>query len=454
MGHFTCRPLTFLITGFGWLLLSSLVGLAILIGLVHGTPLPSWLRVVHVHAILIGGILQLMIGGLLASLPSDTQSSHAGSNSRPWLFATLNAATVLLLVGFGLGKMMVVGGAGIILIGAIASIAPVAWHYARQSHTHIAGSSWLYRFSLISLLVGLTISVAMAFQFVQEYYAHARLLHLHLILLGFVTMALIGATHRLLPIVLNADLYSLNLARFVTVALPVGFAILIGGFITSSLHLELAVGGLLILSIGLYAYNLLRTWIGSGHPGNAASDHLLIATLFLVLMMIMGVLVGANFLPQPQALPFGSLHLAAYTHMALIGFILQSVFGALSYGIPEILAADRTVNRKKQEPYREQLAAIIDRWRAVQLIGLSLGTMGFGLLATLTWSVPLSSPAIQIATWVTVGLLLGSLTIFTAKLAWALGVMPSGAVVVLPNKRLKELAGTERIDPQMRNIAS
>ena len=68
MGRLSCRPLTFLITGFSWLLLSSLVGLAILIGLVHGTPLPSWLRLVHVHATLIGGILQLMIGGLLASL--------------------------------------------------------------------------------------------------------------------------------------------------------------------------------------------------------------------------------------------------------------------------------------------------------------------------------------------------------------------------------------------------
>ena len=45
MGRFSFRPLTFLITGFCWLLLSSLVGLAILIGLAHGTPLPSWLRV-------------------------------------------------------------------------------------------------------------------------------------------------------------------------------------------------------------------------------------------------------------------------------------------------------------------------------------------------------------------------------------------------------------------------
>lgn len=445
MGRFSFRPLTFLITGFCWLLLSSLVGLAVMIGLVHGTPLPSWLRLVHVHAVLIGGILQLMIGGLLASRSINSQSGQFASDSRPGLFATLNAGTILLLLGFGFGNMKIVGGAGIVLIGAIVSITPVTWQYARQSQAQSTGSSWLYRFSLISLLVGLVISVAMAFQFVQQYYAHARLLHLHLILLGFVTMAMIGATHRILPIVLNAELYSLKIARFVMVVLPAGFAVLIGGFITSSLHLELAVGGLLILSIGLYAYNLLRTWIGSGHPGNAASDHLLIATFFLVFMMVMGVLVGANFFPQPPMLPFGSLHLAAYTHMALIGFILQTVIGALSYGMPEILAASRITSWKKQGPYRDQLAAIMDRWRAVQLIGLSLGTMGFGLLAALTWNFPLSSLSIQIASWVTVGLLLGSLTIFTAKLAWAFGVSPSGIVASLPNKILKE--STSAIDP-------
>jgi len=425
MGRLTFCPLTFLITGFSWLLLSSLVGLAILIGLVHGTPLPSWLRVVHVHATLIGGILQLMIGGLFASLSQTSQSDRTPSNSHPGLFIALNAATVGLLVGFGLGNMKIVGVAGTVVIGAVASIAAVAWREGRPNLTQPASPSWLYRFSLLALLGGLAMGVAMAFRLMPEYYAHARLLHLHVILLGFVTMAMIGATHRLLPITLNAELYSPRIARFVMVLLPAGFAVLIGGFITSSLHLELAIGGLLVLSIGLYAYNLLRTWVGSGHPGNTASDHLLVATLFLVLMMIMGVLVGANFLPQLPMLPFGSLHLAAYTHMALIGFILQTVLGALSYGIPEILAASRVASRKKQGPYRDQLAAIMDRGRTVQLTGLSLGAMGFGVLATMTWNFPLSSLSIQIATWVTVGLLLGSLTLFTAKLAWALGVRPS-----------------------------
>jgi hypothetical protein len=424
MGRITCRPLTFLITGFGWLLLSSLVGLAILIGLIHGTPLSPLLRQIHVHAVLIGGILQLIVGGLLAALSTSSQSDRTSSNSHVALFTTLNAATVGLLIGFGLGNMMIVGAAGIVVMGAVASLATVAWQYAGQSPTEPASPSWFYRFSLIALLGGLAIGVMMAFQLMPEYYAHARLLHLHLILLGFVTTAMIGATHRLLPIILNAGLYSPRLARLTMGLLPAGFVILIGGFITSSLRLELVIGTLIVLSIGLYAYNLLRTWMDSGHPGNAASDHLLVATFFLVLMMIMGVLVGANFLPQLPLFPFGSLHLAAYTHLALLGFISQTVFGALSYGIPELLAASRITSRKKQGPYRDQLVAIMDRWRTVQLTGLSMGTMGFGVLATMTWNFSLNSLPIQIATWVTIGLLLSSLTVFTAKLAWAFGIRP------------------------------
>jgi hypothetical protein len=50
--------------------------------------------------------------------------------------------------------------------------------------------------------------------------------------------------------------------------------------------------------------------------------------------------------------------------------------------------------------------------------------MGFGVLAAMTWNFTLNSLPMQIATWVTVGLLLSSLTLFTAKLAWAFGVRP------------------------------
>ena len=265
----------------------------------------------------------------------------------------------------------------------------------------------------------------MTFRLMPEYYAHARLLHLHLILLGFVTVTLAGLLHRLLPVVLQTELYNPFLSRLVMWVIPAGFAILLGGFVTSSLRLELAVGVLLVLGVGLYAYNLFRTWVKSGHPGTAASDHLLLAIFFLVLTMPMGVLIGANFIPELPVLPIGSLHLAAYTHMTLIGFMVHTLCGALSYGIPVLLAESRVPSQKKRGPYRDRLDAIMNRWRSVQLAGLSLGTMGLGVIAALTWNFPLTSLYVQLATWTTAGLLLAGLTLFAAKLAWAFGMDPT-----------------------------
>ena len=58
-------PLSFCFTGLGWLVLSSILGLAILIGLIRGTPLPPWVRMLHVHAVLVGGVAQIILGGFL-----------------------------------------------------------------------------------------------------------------------------------------------------------------------------------------------------------------------------------------------------------------------------------------------------------------------------------------------------------------------------------------------------
>jgi hypothetical protein len=51
--------------------------------------------------------------------------------------------------------------------------------------------------------------------------------------------------------------------------------------------------------------------------------------------------------------------------------------------------------------------------------------MALSVLAALTWSMPLGSLYVQTTVWVAAGLLLASLTLFTAKLAWAVGLRPS-----------------------------
>ena len=126
-------------------------------------------------------------------------------------------------------------------------------------------------------------------------------------------------------------------------------------------------------------------------------------------------------------MPYGTLHLIAYTHVALVGFMVNTIMGALSHLIPVTLANSRITSNKKRGPYLDQLTTIMDRWRTVQIGGLSLGTMGLALLASLTWNFPLSSPYISVTMWTCFGLLLGSLTAFCAKLAHVFGTQPEGS---------------------------
>lgn len=416
-----CPPTAFLLTGFAWLVASSILGLAILIGLIRGTPLPQWVRLVHVHAALVGGVAQMILGGFLAFIPPLLMTGHTQRDSHPLLFATINAGAIGMLAGFWLHQYVVVGVAGFLVVGAFLWIARDAWTQARRSLNSPPLNLWYYAAALLSLFAGLAAGESMALGLLQQSYGYVRLAHIHLNLLGFVTLAIVGTMHNLLPTVLNTSLSSPRLGRIVLVLMPLGVAVLIGGFLNSSVPIEMAAGAILFASAALYAVNLFKTWMASAHKGNAASDHLLIGTFFLLFTIILGVLVAANSLSTPPTMPYGTLHLVAYTHMALIGFVLNTIMGALSHLIPITLAVRRVPSNKKRGAYLNHLTAIMDRWRTVQIGGLSLGTMGLGLLASLTWNVPLSSPYIQVTMWVCFALLLSSLTVFSVKLAAVLG---------------------------------
>lgn len=420
-----CTPLTFLLTGFAWLLLASLLGIATLVGLVQGTPLPPWLKSIHVHGSLVGGLLQLVIGSLLVSLERSTAQKQAYSQSRPALFFALNGITIALLIALWLEEMTLAGIFGVILLGAVMNTAREAWHHARKILNGPSGVSWVYRGAVTALLLGIIIGVSMAFRLYPEYYAYLRLLHVHLTVLGFFTVIFFIGSHQMLPAVLQRELVHLRMADIMLWAIPIGFAALLGGFVTSSLKFELAIGGLLLIGVGICTYRLLKTWIRSEISGSAASDHLLIGIFFLMLATAAGIAIGANYLPAQPMFPIGSLHVVAYTHLAFVGFMVQSVCGALSYALPTILAANRVQNHKKRGPYHEELDAIMNRWRTVQLGTMSLGAMALVILAALVWSFPLNSLYVQWAVWIAAGSLLAGLTLFTAKLAWAVGLQPA-----------------------------
>jgi len=206
--------------------------------------------------------------------------------------------------------------------------------------------------------------------------------------------------------------------------LPLGIMLLIAGFLLSALWVQIGAGVVLLAGVALYGYNIVRTWVDAGRPKSAAIDHLLIGTLFLVMAIPIGILISINYLWHPPRVPFGTLHLVAYTHLALVGFILQTMFGALSHLLPVNLALSRVPSNKKRAAYLDQLTRITERWRALQVGTLSLGTAGLALVAALVWQFNLGSTTVLIASWTTAALLFLGLTLLGAKVLVLLAARP------------------------------
>jgi len=72
----------------------------------------------------------------------------------------------------------------------------------------------------------------------------------------------------------------------------------------------------------------------------------------------------------------------------------------------------------------EELSSIVERWRSVQVGALSLGTMGLALVASLVWKYNLTSLRVQLATWISLGLLVLSFTLFAGKIGLLLARRP------------------------------
>ncbi|NGZ11905.1 MAG: hypothetical protein CV088_21485 [Nitrospira sp. LK70] len=420
----TIPPLTFCITSFGWLVLASIVGMTTLVGLIHGTPLPAWVRTLHVHAVLVGGITQAILGGFLLLIPPPNSADRKEADSHPLTFWAMNGGLIGMLVGFWLHRDVIVVGGGFVVIAAFLSVIHSVWRRVSRAWTSSIKGSWYYTVSLLCLVGGSACGEIMALGFVQESHGYMRLAHIHLVVFGFVVLAIVGMVHHLLPTVWNRPLLSPMLARIGTIVMPIGMAVLIGGFLNSSVLIELAAGAILFLGGILWTGSLFRSWLSSSQPESAASDHLFVSAFFLIFTIILGVLVGANNLSSPPVLLYGKLHLVAYTHMVFVGFIINAIMGAFSYLIPIALATDRISSHKRRGPYLDQLTTMMNRWSTVQIVTFNLGTMGLGILAALTWNVPLTSLYIRVASWTSLTLLMTGLIIFSVKLTSIIAKKP------------------------------
>ena len=416
-------PLWFVLAGWTWLLLTSLVGLATFVGIVRSAPLPPGLRMLHVHGALVGGLIQILTGLALATVElageETKRAPHRG------LFLGLNLAALGLTAGSWLRDSNLMIGGGLCLIASVIPMAREMMKALRASPGWTALTGFFFGSTLIGLVGNLVLGEILAGASLPTWHGMLRLGHVHSGLLLFLTLALVGTIQLALPLVIRRPGGNGNLAQAVFLLLPAGAAGLLTGFILSSVPIQLAAGSCLVVTLSLYGWNLFRTWNQAGQPGSAAIDHLMTGSLLLIVMTLTGAAVAINVLWTPPVMPYGTLHLVAYTHMALIGFLLQAIVVGLSYALPTLLSAHRVTSQKKRPPYRETLERIMNRWRALQVGMLNFGTVGLVIVASLTWSFPLSSPWIHGTAWMSLSFLLLSLIVFTMKIVQIMGTHPT-----------------------------
>jgi hypothetical protein len=170
------------------------------------------------------------------------------------------------------------------------------------------------------------------------YYYHPRLLALtHTVTLGWITLAIMGASYQLVPIVLERPIWSERLACWQLAILAVAVTGMAAHFYLGTWPGLAAAAGLLAVGIALHLLNMgmslrgFREWTFSARLVVLGYGGLTLTTVF-------GLSLAANrlwtFLPGNF---FPILH--AHVHLALLGWVTPMIFGIAARVYPMFLLA-------------------------------------------------------------------------------------------------------------------
>jgi len=419
------RPPLFLVTALGWLSASVLLGLYMWMAKETGLPTLPQLRVIHVHMALVGGVAQMIFGAMLTFIPPLLMVPFEEKKSRAVQYVLLNGGTLGILLGFGTADFSLIGmsGAAVGLVFLILFSDVIGM--VRKSVQRTGLNLWFYGLAVLALFAGIGLAELIAFSaFQPDAMNLARLAHLHLNLMGFVTLTIVGTMHNLFPTIAGSRLYSDRLAIAAFAALPLGVAALVGGFIFAEPLFQMIAGLVLFAGALCYGWNILRTWLAAETRFSLPVLHLLCATGWLVLTMGAGLFLAWNSRTDPPEFPTGTAHLMGYSHMALVGFILQTIMGALSHLLPVILTLNRVKSQKKRRPYLDMLTGMIEQGKWIQLAALNLGTAGMMGWALSAGLFGLRAGPTVAAVWVSAALLLIGLGMFAGKVVRMLASRP------------------------------
>ena len=233
------------------------------------------------------------------------------------------------------------------------------------------------------------------------HYYHPQVLALtHTITLGWITMAIMGATYQLVPVVLERPIWSERIARWQLGIVAVAVTGMVAHFYLGTWPGLAAATAMLAAGIGLYLLNLAVTFRGLGRgfggsslrlftPWTATARLMAMGFAGLALTTLFGLSLAANhlvrFLPGEF---FPTVH--AHLHLALLGWVTPMMLGVSARVYPMFLLAPAT------DPWTARLQV----WAvALGVPALVLGLLGVPGL-TLIGTLAVAAAALVHGSWV------------------------------------------------------
>lgn len=193
-----------------------------------------------------------------------------------------------------------------------------------------------YAYAALSFLIA-TILLFLSDQDFTGHYFHPHILAItHLMALGWATMIIFGASHQLVPVLIESDLHSNTLAYASFALAGLGIPLLVYGFFAFNLGWPTQVGGSLVLGAILAFIANIAISISKSKRENVHAVFVFTSTIWLLLTVSLGLALLFNF--TSSVLTRNSLYyLSLHAHLGVVGWFLLLVLGVGSRLIPMFL---------------------------------------------------------------------------------------------------------------------
>lgn len=193
-----------------------------------------------------------------------------------------------------------------------------------------------YIYAALSFLVATILLFFSSSAFLQHYFHPKTLAITHVMALGWGTMMILGASHQLVPVLIEGKLYSNVLAYLSFILAALGIPLLVCGFYTFDFGWPAQFGAILInAAVIFYLVNIAISMVRSKKE-NVHAIFVFTATLWLLITTLVGLFLIYNFtynILSKDSLAYLPLH----AHLGIVGWFLLLVIGVGSRLIPLFL---------------------------------------------------------------------------------------------------------------------